>query len=96
MRQLLSAALVAASLVGVSAPAMADDVVIKIDLGELDIANPSDVEAINKRIQVTVARACANADPFPTALQSIADCTADGTAKAFAELEARRSLVAAN
>ncbi|AKH43080.1 UrcA family protein [Altererythrobacter atlanticus] len=96
MRRLLSATLAAAFLAGAAAPATAEDLRIRIDLGQLDIANPADVEAIKDRIEIAVSRACAEAVRFPAEVRSIADCKADGTAKAFAEVDARRALVAAN
>ncbi|BBC71142.1 conserved hypothetical protein [Altererythrobacter sp. B11] len=95
MRQYLKPALLpvlaATCLAGLSAPAMADDVTIRIDLSGLDAANPSDDAAIRDRIKTAVPRACNRATGFHTGLSSWQECQADGQARALEVLEARRN-----
>ena len=95
MRKLVSFAL-AAVLAGTAAPAMADEVTIRIDLGTLDIADPADDAAIRDRIVTEVNKACKGPGASFQGVGAVEHCKADGTEKAFDELEARRALVAAN
>lgn len=86
----------AATLAGAASPAIANEVTIKIDLGELDIANPSDDAAIRDRIAAQVNKACNRFRPVLSSSGAIEDCKADGIGKALDEVEARRALIAAN
>lgn len=93
MRQFLNTTFAAAVLtatVAVAAPAAATELTIRIDLSNLDIANPADVEAIHNRIALTVTRACrANGRPMLDS-GAVSACKADGTAKALQQLNRMR------
>lgn len=95
MRPYLYAVLAAATLAAAPAHANASEVTIRIDLSDLDIADPSDVEAIRDRIDSSVTRACRLGARMSTGSGAVAQCKADGTAKAFEELSLRRARIAA-
>lgn len=95
MRNLLRL-IAAAALAGAASPALAGELTIVIDLGTLDIANPSDDAAIRERIVTQVSKSCRRSSVIFTSSKVIEDCKADGIAKALDELEARRKLIAAN
>jgi UrcA family protein len=88
--------LLAAAFAGTATPALADYVTIRIDLGTLDIADPADDAAVRELIVTEVNKACKGPGAFFAGDAAVEECKADGTAKAFDELEARRALVAVN
>ena len=97
MRQFFKTAFAAATLAAtilVAAPAAAAEVTIHIDLSDLDIANPADVEAIQDRIALTVNRACRASSRNLFDSGAVSACKADGTAKAMQELGRMRGTFA--
>ena len=96
MRKLLIPVFAAATLAGLSAPATAGEVTIRINLADLDLAKPADVDAVKERINTQVAKACnRSAISLPYDSNAVQECIADGTAKALKQLDAKRSLALA-
>ncbi|WEK45236.1 MAG: UrcA family protein [Candidatus Andeanibacterium colombiense] len=91
MRKLLITALIAAGVAGsVAAPAVANDVTIRVSADGLDLTRASDIITMKGRIDTSVRRACNKAAALGNfSSLSIGECVADGTAKAMAELDAR-------
>ena len=88
MRKILLFVLAAATFAGAS-PAIAAEVTIRISLEGLDVADPADELAILDRIDSAVSSRC-KSGMLIFAREAVAECKADGTAKALAELEAIR------
>ncbi len=94
MRKLSILVLAAATLAGVSAPAAADEVTIRVSYADLNIADDADVAVLKQRIHEAADKACSRAETSSLHnLRSINDCVAEGTAKALAQLNARRKAI---
>jgi len=87
---LFAAILGVAALAGAAVPATAGEVTIRVSADGLDLTRATDIVAMKGRIDVAVSKACSKtevSERFGTV--AVADCVADGTAKAMAELDAR-------
>jgi len=89
MRQFFRS-VIAATALAATAPLAAAEVEIRIDLSDLDLADPTQVEEIHERINLAVTRACRTNTLKQPTLSASAECKADGLAKAKDELSRLR------
>lgn len=90
MKKFAIAAALAASFLAAAPAAAAEEVVVRIDYSDLDLATPAGAERLGQRIEANAADACGR--PFIRDLKSVAafeKCKDQVVAGAIAQLDAR-------
>lgn len=62
MTKFAMTAALAASLAALAAPAVAEDVLVRVDYSDLDLATPAGTEVLGKRIEANAETACERPD----------------------------------
>ena len=81
MRLFVQSVVVAASLVGLASPAIAEEVTVTVSYADLDLTSSADLATLHDRLAAALRDACSkNINHKRAALQVSADCVASGLA----------------
>lgn len=87
MRKFLASLSAAAAIAAVSAPAMAEQVTIRVSAAGIDLSDAAGVELMKERIDLAVSKACESRSITKRyGAGPVQECVADGKAKALAAL----------
>ncbi len=92
MRKFIVPALAAFATFGVATAAHAENVEVRVDFSDLDLAQETDVNALKSRVLAEVTETCNEQVPTFSSRLLVRSCIRDAMEQADAQIEAQRSL----